>query len=659
MARRNKKGRGSTKKKRGGKSKQQSPVAPVAAQPQQEAPMFRFDGDTNRQPEPVQSVVDDSAPIFRFGVPKQSSSKDNNEEGEPNITTTTQAPTSVKVSEDACDQQISSPPETKEVHSTNTHLRFAVGDKVDCHNCETEEWDSGTVIFRNGNAKPLAQNTSYQVLLAWKGSTRDNLLQNAATYHVRLDSGMVAAVPLDSDKFIKLASNPRKFKVFKGVERVECIWGGEWVAAKLLSCARDWVDIDPAGAPYIVQIDGMGLPYNIYDQDRIRMVQVAKKKALRFDVGQRVECYVGGRSECRWMSGTIIKTHYKENEFEDGFVAPYQIKLDTGGFIFAPFDDDDTIRKNDTPAPTCWICYEAEQSRSNSIVRECACRGEANGYVHVECLVKLAIAKADNKHQEGIDDENPFTQCITCKQEFRKGSQSFHCLAVGCLKAFGGEADIGKPWNGLATSMAAIAKHAEGDSDIAIEFLLYRCKMLTAKRHDKSVQLSCKEVFQMDLDFARLLGDLAIIYEEKGELDNMKNVLDKSLFLIKKLEKGTPSRRKVNILSLLATHAYLVGDLNVAIERYEECISLTRGQAKENDMLLATLLLRSGNLELELGNTERGIEQIIESVDIMKVVYGRNHIKVVQFAECLDTIQKGLLEKIPKKLMRLDFSVGK
>jgi len=183
--------------------------------------------------------------------------------------------------------------------------------------------------------------------------------------------------------------------------------------------------------------------------------------------------------------------------------------------------------------------------------------------------------------------------------------------------------------------------------------------MFVNRLNDKSVQLSYREAFQLMLDHARLMYDVSFVYEEKGELDTMKKVLDKSLSLIKKLEKGTPSRRKVNILSSLATHAHLVGDLNVAMERYEECISLTRGQAKENDILLATLLLKSGNLELELGNTERGIEQITESVDIMKVVYGRNHIKVVQFAECLDTIQKGRLEKIPKKLMRLDFSVGK
>ena len=84
-------------------------------------------------------------------------------------------------------------------------------------------------------------------------------------------------------------------------------------------------------------------------------------------------------------------------------------------------------------------------------------------------------------------------------------------------------------------------------------------------------------------------------------------------------------------------------------------VSLTRGQAKENDMLLATLLLKSGNLELEIGNTERGVEQISESVDIMTVVFGRDNRKVVQFAECLDAIRKGLLEKIPKALIGTNF----
>ena len=65
------------------------------------------------------------------------------------------------------------------------------------------------------------------------------------------------------------------------------------------------------GAPYSVHLDAeedKTKTTKVWDQDRIRIVQQVAKKALRFDVGQRVECYVGGRGECRWMSGTIIKT---------------------------------------------------------------------------------------------------------------------------------------------------------------------------------------------------------------------------------------------------------------------------------------------------------------------------------------------------------------
>jgi hypothetical protein len=136
----------------------------------------------------------------------------------------------------------------------------------------------------------------------------------------------------------------------------------------------------------------------------------------------------------------------------------------------------------------------------------------------------------------------------------------------------------------------------------------------------------------------------------------MKEALDESLNWIKALEKGTHSRRKINILSSLAKHAYLVGNKNDALDRFEECIALTRPQAKENDMLLATLLLKSGNLELELGNTERGIEQMSESMDIMTVVYGRDHVVVSKMIDRVSKIREGEIEVMPKALMGLDFS---
>jgi len=655
----------STKKKRGGKL-QQSPVSP----PQQEAPMFSFDGDANNhQPEPDQvqpPAVGDPAPIFRFGaVPSNAQvtqTKNDvgvgvkaSEEERPELRfnigdrvycnfgrdgweSGTIAIRHCRRDDDGryhpyyvqldkggfvfvpYDNDKTIMKSDEKMHPTN--LRYIVGDRVDCriHNGTTEEWVSGTVILRNGNLKSFKeQNTTYKL------KSNKEISLDVVPYNVRLDGGGVAAVPIDNDNYIKQTIDPAKLKVFKVGSRVDICFDkakDEWASGTVSHISLDWVDIDPIhGAPYHIILDynrTVGTHKAFWGPfDCIRESDVAApanvKVDLRFSVGDRVECMVPDKAgntnnfnSFSWSPGTIVQTNYTVSS-EENFVAPYQIQLDVGRLIFAPADNDSIIRRSNIPAPTCWICYDDTQSFSNPILRECACRGESNGYVHVDCLVKLAIAKAGNKNEEGIDDENLFTQCITCKQEFKKDSHSFYNLAVGCFKAFGNEANIGKPWNGLATSMIGTAQFAKGNDDRAIGILLTRCSMIVNRRNDKSVQLSYKEAFQLMLDHARLMYDISFVYEKKGELDTMKTVLDKSLALIKALEieKGTPSRRKVNILSSLATHAYLVGDKGVAMERYEECISLTRGQAKENDMLLATLLLKSGNLELEIGNRER------------------------------------------------------
>lgn len=273
--------------------------------------------------------------------------------------------------------------------------------------------------------------------------------------------------------------------------------------------------------------------------------------------------------------------------------------------------------------------------------------------MHIGCLKKLAISRAEDNvsYQEGIDDENPFTKCITCKQEFKESSHSFSSIACGLFIAYGGDDKIGCIWNGVASSMVS---HSLMTTNLAKAetFLVKRCNILTRILTDDIENPNR----QLDLDLTRFYGDLALVYEEKGELDNMKRVLAESLPWIKALEKGTPSRRKINILSSLAKHAYLVGDTNDALKRYKECISLTRGRAAKNDMLLASLLVKIGNLELELGKIERGIEHISESVDIMTTVYGRDHGIVYQFVESLDNIRGGTKVTIPKALMRLDFS---
>eukprot|EP00656_Telonema_subtile_P026084 TRINITY_DN2806_c0_g1_i3.p1 TRINITY_DN2806_c0_g1~~TRINITY_DN2806_c0_g1_i3.p1 ORF type:complete len:456 (-),score=157.92 TRINITY_DN2806_c0_g1_i3:65-1432(-) len=68
--------------------------------------------------------------------------------------------------------------------------------------------------------------------------------------------------------------------------------------------------------------------------------------ALRFAIGDRVYCNTGD-----WTPGTVVKQHYRENNWPAGKVVPYQIKLDDGRLIYAPVDDDKVIRQGDGEAP--------------------------------------------------------------------------------------------------------------------------------------------------------------------------------------------------------------------------------------------------------------------------------------------------------------------
>ncbi|KAL3904027.1 MAG: hypothetical protein SGPRY_011439, partial [Prymnesium sp.] len=56
-------------------------------------------------------------------------------------------------------------------------------------------------------------------------------------------------------------------------------------------------------------------------------------------VGQRVKCNVGD-----WVAGTVIKSHYREEQWPEGKVVPYQVLLDDGRRVYAPSDSDRLIR---------------------------------------------------------------------------------------------------------------------------------------------------------------------------------------------------------------------------------------------------------------------------------------------------------------------------
>jgi len=66
-----------------------------------------------------------------------------------------------------------------------------------------------------------------------------------------------------------------------------------------------------------------------------------KLKALRFGIGDKVQCNTGGG----WAKGTVVKLMYREDDMPPGMVAPYQVQLDDGNLIYAPADEDTLIKK--------------------------------------------------------------------------------------------------------------------------------------------------------------------------------------------------------------------------------------------------------------------------------------------------------------------------
>ena len=58
-------------------------------------------------------------------------------------------------------------------------------------------------------------------------------------------------------------------------------------------------------------------------------------------MGDAVECNTGGG----WQKGTVVQQMYRDEFMPPGMIAPYQVKLNDGGLIYAPEDNDALIRK--------------------------------------------------------------------------------------------------------------------------------------------------------------------------------------------------------------------------------------------------------------------------------------------------------------------------
>jgi len=68
---------------------------------------------------------------------------------------------------------------------------------------------------------------------------------------------------------------------------------------------------------------------------------------------------------------------------------------------------------------SCYICWENESDDDGPLVRDCACRGEDAGFIHLSCLV----ASAENESKNSLGNKNkfiePWVKCRSCLQFYQ------------------------------------------------------------------------------------------------------------------------------------------------------------------------------------------------------------------------------------------------
>ena len=382
--------------------------------------------------------------------------------------------------------------------------------------------------------------------------------------------------------------------------------------------------------------------------------QSKEAKQLRFKVGDRVECKVQVgqcQDEMRYSPGTVVATNYWERTFEGSFTAPYQVKLDEVGegfpsLIFAPMDDDMLIRASTVPPPQCWICYENHMTEDNLIVRECGCKGGTNGFVHVECLVKLAKSKA-NFDAEVTDFDTqifPFMGCITCRQPFELDS---HCGIALSKMFYDITKDLGveNVWGKMAVTKRADTLKECKEYDRAKEILQERISRIREKIEVEIGLLNEEEgggitfdvnfghralnptLYRLLKDLASFLLELAGVYEKKELMNEMKEVAEEALLISKSLEEhkvpGPGSGSKVEVLQTLGVHAYDTGDKRAALSYTEEALRFKDDlDDLEKQTFLPFLLWRAGNLNIQFGKHNRGRKQLADSYSLYAERYG-------------------------------------
>ena len=108
---------------------------------------------------------------------------------------------------------------------------------------------------------------------------------------------------------------------------------------------------------------------------------------------------------------------------------------------------------------TCFICLEGDGA-SSKLMRGCACRGDSAGFVHLECLTKLAMSKEASRDGEVLWDAWIF--CGNCKQRFT-GALELEMLRR-CLRRYRSSQNLKLRYNSTRILATCLGVHGEFDA---------------------------------------------------------------------------------------------------------------------------------------------------------------------------------------------------
>jgi len=225
-----------------------------------------------------------------------------------------------------------------------TERAFRPGDLVEAlTSSQTDTWVDAEVLRVN------VCNLEVNKARKWR-------VGSVAPYALRLNDGKTIYALVDDSVRARKDSAPKPAAIqtrFQVGDKVKCQIKGAWMSGAVRSLNIQDAEINTQRGwakdlvlPYKVQLCTGAEVYVFEDAEDLCVADAAI--ARRFQIGDKVECYIGKE---QWALGEVVESDIhdenlnRRNKWPLETICPYRVLLDDGRAIYAPDDADDVIRK--------------------------------------------------------------------------------------------------------------------------------------------------------------------------------------------------------------------------------------------------------------------------------------------------------------------------